>query len=105
MSLSFVACIKLVVTQKLFAKCWRVICAGRLLTGFRTVLSTQVLKVCFMIFLVASSQTLTNSSRTVQSFSNQANASSLSGAIRGVPEGLARRSPLVSLTCGHYETV
>ena len=55
-------------------------------------------------FLVASSQTLTNSSRTAPSFSSPANASLPSAAIRGVPEGAARGSPLVSLTCGHCKT-
>jgi hypothetical protein len=52
-------------------------------------------------FLVASSQTLPNSSPTAPSSSSQANASSLSATIRGAPEGAARGSPLVSLTCGH----
>ena len=55
-------------------------------------------------FLVASSQTLTNSSRMAPSFSSQANASSPSAAIRGVPEGAASGSRLVSLTCGHCKT-
>src|SRR5262245_49166262 len=98
MSLSFVACIKLVVTQKSFAKCWRVMCAGRLLTDFRTALSTWALTVCCVIFLVAFSPTSTNSSRMAPSFSSQANASSLSAPIRDVPEGPAKGSPLVSLT-------
>src|SRR5262249_7390222 len=104
MSLSCVAYIKLVVTQKSFAKCWRVMFAGRLLRDFRTVLSTWALAVCFVIFLVASSQTLTNSSPTAPSFSSQANASSLSAPIRDVREGPAKGSPLVSLTCGHCKT-
>ena len=34
MYLSFVVCIRLVVTQKSFAKCWRAMFAGRLLTVF-----------------------------------------------------------------------
>src|SRR5215813_13042626 len=101
MYLWFVACIKLVVTQKSFVKCWRVMFAGRSLKDFRMVASTWALTVCFVIFLDASSPTLTNSSQTVPSFSSQANASSLSAAIRGVPEEPARGSPLVSLTCGH----
>jgi ketosteroid isomerase-like protein len=50
MYLSFVACIRLVVTQKSFAKCWRVMFAERLLTDFRTVGSTWALTVCFVIF-------------------------------------------------------
>jgi hypothetical protein len=35
------------------------------------------------------------------SFSSQANTSSRSAIIRGVPNRPARGSPLVSLTCGH----
>src|SRR4030095_13695015 len=80
----FVACIRLVVTRKSFAKCWRVMFAGRLLTDFRTVLSTLALTECFVIFLVASSQILTNSRRTAPSFSSRLNASLPSAAIRGV---------------------
>ena len=76
----------------------------KLLTDFRTVPSMWALTVCFVIFLVASSQTLTNSSRTAPSSSSQANASSPLAAIRGVPEGPARGSPLVSPTCGHCKT-
>src|SRR5262249_32691125 len=104
MYLSCSDCIRLVVTQKSFVKCWRVMFAGRLLTDFRPVASTWVLKVCFVIFLVASSQTLTNSSRTAPSSSSQANMSSPSAAIQGVLEGVASGSPLVSLTCGHCKT-
>jgi ketosteroid isomerase-like protein len=47
MYLWFVACIRLVVTQKSFAKCWRMMFAGRLLKDFRTVGSTSALTVCF----------------------------------------------------------
>src|SRR5215471_14558948 len=50
MYLSCVAYIRLVVTQKSFVRCWRVMFAGRLLTDFRTVLSTWALTVCFVIF-------------------------------------------------------
>jgi hypothetical protein len=42
--------------------------AGKLLTDFPTVASTTALTVCFVIFLVASSPTLTGSSRTAPSF-------------------------------------
>src|SRR5262245_38649354 len=104
MYLWFVACIKLVVTQKSFVKCWRVMFAGRSLKDFRMVASTWALTVCCVIFLVASLQILTNSSQMVPSFSSQANASSPSAAIRDVPEETARGSRLVSLTCGHCET-
>src|SRR5262245_45430920 len=104
MYLPCVAYIRLVVTQKSFVKCWRVMFAGRLLRDFRTVLSTWVLTVYLVIFLVACSQTLTNSSRMAPSCTSQANAASPSAAIRGVPEGAARGSPLVSLTCGHCKT-
>ena len=55
-------------------------------------------------FLVASSQTLTNSSRPAPSFSSPANASSPSAPIRGVPEVPARDSLLGSLTCGRCKT-
>jgi hypothetical protein len=55
-------------------------------------------------FFVASSPTLTNSSRTAPSFSRQENASSPSAAMRGVLEGAASGSPLVSRTCGPCKT-
>jgi hypothetical protein len=55
-------------------------------------------------FLVASSPTLTNSSRMAPSFSSQANTSSPLAAMGGAPEGPASGSPLVSLTFGHCET-
>src|SRR5262245_60133146 len=104
MYLSCVAYIRLVVTQKSFVKCWRVMFAGRLLRDFPYgavyVGVDSVLGDFFGRLFTDFDEFVANA----PSFSSQANASSPSAAIRGVPEGAARGSPLVSLTCGHCKT-